>query len=1854
MPEKQNDILYKLDKNKSQDVDIKELQKALDWWFFDNEENIKLLSDHLNSNEAEYFNQLVDGTITYTLNNLFHNKIFTGDIVGVEDLSKDELIVFQFYMKFAGNKEINEDLIKISKQEFDKWKRFGGFSYEALHDLKNIDFSKIVIWDKWDNITKSIITNLNQNVLNRKVDVLNALEREIRPWTIWHELLKAADQNNGSEYNNTIKRIEQLKSLGMLNFTPVQYKKYEDNLKVNIEYYNKAIADIEDKRSEVMAKQQVKWENYLAYKLKLEQCDRDIINRWLQSLQDMELSYVKAMINYKNSLNGLDLDFNDFQESKNKTYGPFTWVVVDFDYGLDPERAIIDDFGEIFVNSIKTLTRDMSNNPEKAVGTVTGMITWWLAAGYVNLQSWWQAWMLTGVAYAAGNRSWNATARWAWRLAAWGDLKEVSQSFQKWLGIIDEKGDIVDGKTFTIDALGDIASGALTFGIANKIMPEVKIFTKFMKNNISKTVDKTFAFGMEELIVENFVAETPVNFVKDVAKWVTDKKDIIASFDQAAANLKHSFSKQWIADNIVNTFAYGGMMMWTQAWFSRLWWFTKDVANNMSTLYTEVVKSYGDLQYFLDKHLLTIGTIAGWYQLVDAASGAPIDLSPQNQQEVTTLLGNARTSMSNYISGASEVLTQTDTKIEHNQQVHTNVDISQVNQNIKHEDVSAIADDLNKAQYQIETKRISLDKLLEKSPDSLEQAEQVLDEISITILNSNKPYQLLSKFEIWYQNLKNELKTASFIKDKIFKIPILRDIVTRIQIDYSNDTMTDNIDLIQFTSWLTLEKKKITKVWADKYTSFLSKYWIKKWDTIIELHIMPWADFKQLRIDLTNYIKDHWKDSKLVFWISHLVMLWKRFWFDIIYNENIQLNSAAKKDIFDTWDTVAKQFSDKIWLSSTNIKKQIKQSSDLQNQFIAYLEQNIIWWLTFDDKKYLEMRFKYDAKDIWIMMQSTDLLLERLSINNDKSKSDINTKEIINNTDNNYFKNKTSRFWLTEKQARENSATMDRVITEITPENQTQKLQELRETITTLYEQKTGQKLELTDQQLLSLIDAHEQDGVLWELTTWQLRVKTKLLAETITDPEVRRFLLEAGFSGKEWNIVEWFEDTRYGQKLQEIHPNFDFEKINWLQINWWGWENKLLTLFSKYPNFDLKKYSAQLEKTDSYIELFQSCVDKDVNIDIILNKIDIHEIRIDALSQFIQSERFNINLLDNIIKYDIFKDFFTSDYFTEKDIVHRVIDIHNLYENRWYNIFNKSEQNRSKEYNFHEDFNRCIKSLHESWNLDLLFNYIWMTSILKDQWLLNNTTNSKIFNIIKILSEDIPIEKVQYILSKIPNSNLYFKNTDDIDNILKQTIINLEKFEEMNLNDLFRQPRDENVRWSKEPSWAEVIFNITKKWIIQTETLEDLLLSLSNIIKNHQDLNNRDRTTILENIINIWSETTSQFLEKGIISLNNIDHIMKHYNIKDYNILLNKLKWNNTYHIESMISIYPELSLEFISQFTNNILISDFTDFLEKYKSITEGHGINIESFNSFNEYYDYIFDQYIRPEVKPHIDQINIDRAKSYIESKNNKIYSLSLEDYNNLFMKVDWKKWKSELMQWYIWDCYLIAELIWFRDKNYFEHLVRQSIKPTVWWYKVTLPLGDIWGKEFIVSEDEINNPVTYNWEVAQRTNTRNRDNEDSFENQYKKWFTILEIAYSKLKWEWNINIKNMTWWISRKAAMEIFGDEYIKDSWEIKHARDSTSIEKIVDKLINFKSWLSILSVWRWLWEDIMYQSNSWKNEKLHAQHAYVITNVQYKNNNLDITITNPHDSQHKNYNFTLNEMLKVFNWFWYVELDIDKL
>lgn len=129
---------------------------------------------------------------------------------------------------------------------------------------------------------------------------------------------------------------------------------------------------------------------------------------------------------------------------------------------------------------------------------------------------------------------------------------------------------------------------------------------------------------------------------------------------------------------------------------------------------------------------------------------------------------------------------------------------------------------------------------------------------------------------------------------------------------------------------------------------------------------------------------------------------------------------------------------------------------------------------------------------------------------------DIISKEFRKATlDYGYFDWKSHKFDITESQARSNSSMMDMVLTEINEQNKSEKLNDLRQKISEQYKQTTWNELNLTDEQLFSILDAHEQDGILWELTIWQLRQKVRVLSETITDSNVKRFLLEAGFCRK-------------------------------------------------------------------------------------------------------------------------------------------------------------------------------------------------------------------------------------------------------------------------------------------------------------------------------------------------------------------------------------------------------------------------------------------------------------------------------------------------------------------------------------------------------------------------------------------------------------------------------------------------------------------------------------------------------------------------------------------------------------------
>ena len=150
------------------------------------------------------------------------------------------------------------------------------------------------------------------------------------------------------------------------------------------------------------------------------------------------------------------------------------------------------------------------------------------------------------------------------------------------------------------------------------------------------------------------------------------------------------------------------------------------------------------------------------------------------------------------------------------------------------------------------------------------------------------------------------------------------------------------------------------------------------------------------------------------------------------------------------------------------------------------------------------------------------------------------------NLQSDYFDWKSHKFNVSESQARSNSTNMDNILNEINEKNKSKKLRDLGKQISKQYKQATWEDIELTDEQLLSVLDAHEQDWVLWELTTWQLRQKVNILSETITDPKVRRFLLEAWFCGSLSTLLHSAQNF-IQENLNAIDSSVDFL---WRSIN--------------------------------------------------------------------------------------------------------------------------------------------------------------------------------------------------------------------------------------------------------------------------------------------------------------------------------------------------------------------------------------------------------------------------------------------------------------------------------------------------------------------------------------------------------------------------------------------------------------------------------------------------------------------------------------------------------------------------------
>ena len=185
-----------------------------------------------------------------------------------------------------------------------------------------------------------------------------------------------------------------------------------------------------------------------------------------------------------------------------------------------------------------------------------------------------------------------------------------------------------------------------------------------------------------------------------------------------------------------------------------------------------------------------------------------------------------------------------------------------------------------------------------------------------------------------------------------------------------------------------------------------------------------------------------------------------------------------------------------------------------------------------------------------------------------------------------YFEGKESKFWLSEVQARKNSQFMDQISSTINQTNQTEQLQNLNTEISKQYQEATGKKLHLSDDQLLSILDAHKQDGKLGKLTLWELKTKANILDKTIPDPEVRSFLLEAGFINEEANIFPNQVVKKIKDGIQMISKKYKFLRWEELILTDQEVDNllKIITqLWIKVSEFNIKQLSEispeQIEK---------------------------------------------------------------------------------------------------------------------------------------------------------------------------------------------------------------------------------------------------------------------------------------------------------------------------------------------------------------------------------------------------------------------------------------------------------------------------------------------------------------------------------------------------------------------------------------------------------------------------------------------------------------------------------------------------
>lgn len=483
-----------------------------------------------------------------------------------------------------------------------------------------------------------------------------------------------------------------------------------------------------------------------------------------------------------------------------------------------------------------------------------------------------------------------------------------------------------------------------------------------------------------------------------------------------------------------------------------------------------------------------------------------------------------------------------------------------------------------------------------------------------------------------------------------------------------------------------------------------------------------------------------------------------------------------------------------------------------------------------------------------------------------KSEESNKPKEKQKKRNQNYFDWQSHEFDVTQDQAIENSQYMDNILESINEWNMVNELNNLRKRISEQHHKATWENIELTDEQLLSILDAHEQDWVLWELTLWQLKQKVKILSVTVTDPKIRRFLLEAGFCGKvqinnkvnisaenfEIPLKNWkceYTTTETGKPAEEITPQQAKECFfNWLditsQLMEWQTQWSVLSswsLFLNNPEFmklwwdidvatDVQTFrNVALEKQSNWKTKLDQFKDEWTIRDLVFTRIDHSELTIEwDTAKWIDKkwQERSASIEDLIAKWDIRVEFNipSKDWF--------MINCEFFPEPEWYWLIQLWTTRTEWKVNTYTINGREVKTVNEE-----LAAMSYMINLAHE--FKNNTFDARKnaiekWNPIPKLKDSVRINNfLQYL------STIWLETPNDIIEFIDKTKSNYEK-----------------------QKWAE--FTITENWKTNTinvsKYLKDWLDNLWKLREILVKVESEYRTIVKTEGSSWWTETSISF----------------------------------------------------------------------------------------------------------------------------------------------------------------------------------------------------------------------------------------------------------------------------------------------------------------------------------------------------------------------------------------------------------